>query len=325
MPNRPEHELHAGSYRDVMTHKMMLEDAVRTSAYRDAIGVAVSPGSRVIDFGSGTGVLAIFAAQREAARVDAIERTAMVHYAREIALANGHPEIVFHEGDQNSFETDGLADIIISEWMGHFVFFESMLGPLLTLRDKWLKPEGKMLPEQITLYAGLVTDANIHEEDVFLDGAPYGIDFSPIAEFPRRASRLADFNTDQLLTPYCKLGTLEMRTIAAVPEVLTGRVQVQTEAVVYGLLGWFDSVLAGTVELGTGPHQAPTHWRQIYFPFPEPLVVSPARPLTINIRPPKQTDVPEPSWAWSISDGISVRSVDERTTFTHCRRFTPTE
>jgi protein arginine N-methyltransferase 1 len=33
-------------------------------------------------------------------------------------------------------------DIIISEWMGYFLIYESMLDTVLYARDKWLKPDG---------------------------------------------------------------------------------------------------------------------------------------------------------------------------------------
>ena len=33
-------------------------------------------------------------------------------------------------------------DIIISEWMGYFLLFESMLDSVLYARDKYLKPDG---------------------------------------------------------------------------------------------------------------------------------------------------------------------------------------
>src|SRR5262245_28545180 len=96
---------HQGSYLDVCTHRDMLRDVVRTSAYAEAIRAVVTPGSRVIDFGSGTGVLAIFAA-RAGARVDAIERTAMVVHAREIARLSGCPGIQFHHTDHAGFAGD---------------------------------------------------------------------------------------------------------------------------------------------------------------------------------------------------------------------------
>ena len=33
-------------------------------------------------------------------------------------------------------------DIIISEWMGYFLIYESMLDSVLFARDKWLKKDG---------------------------------------------------------------------------------------------------------------------------------------------------------------------------------------
>ena len=37
-------------------------------------------------------------------------------------------------------------DIIISEWMGYFLLYESMLDTVLFARDKWLVPGGVLLP-----------------------------------------------------------------------------------------------------------------------------------------------------------------------------------
>lgn len=42
-------------------------------------------------------------------------------------------------------------DIIISEWMGYSLFYESMLDTVLYARDKWLKPDGIMFPDRATL------------------------------------------------------------------------------------------------------------------------------------------------------------------------------
>jgi hypothetical protein len=39
-------------------------------------------------------------------------------------------------------------DIIISEWMGYCLFYESMLDTVLYARDKWLKPGGLMFPDR---------------------------------------------------------------------------------------------------------------------------------------------------------------------------------
>jgi len=36
-------------------------------------------------------------------------------------------------------------DIIVSEWMGYFLFYESMLDCVIFARDKWLAPGGLVI------------------------------------------------------------------------------------------------------------------------------------------------------------------------------------
>lgn len=42
-------------------------------------------------------------------------------------------------------------DVLVSEWMGYCLLFESMLGSVLYARDKWLKPGGAMLPDTASM------------------------------------------------------------------------------------------------------------------------------------------------------------------------------
>lgn len=40
-------------------------------------------------------------------------------------------------------------DIIISEWMGYALLYESMLDTVLVARDKWLQPDGIIMPDKV--------------------------------------------------------------------------------------------------------------------------------------------------------------------------------
>ncbi len=51
-------------------------------------------------------------------------------------------------------------DIIISEWMGYFLLYESMLDTVLYARDKWLRPGGTLLPDRCSLYIVGIEDAD---------------------------------------------------------------------------------------------------------------------------------------------------------------------
>ena len=50
-------------------------------------------------------------------------------------------------------------DIIISEWMGYCLLFESMLDTVLAARDKYLVPDGLMLPDRVCLSMAAIEDA----------------------------------------------------------------------------------------------------------------------------------------------------------------------
>lgn len=47
-------------------------------------------------------------------------------------------------------------DILLSEWMGYCLLYESMLSSVLFARDKWLKPGGAILPDTATIVSSLL-------------------------------------------------------------------------------------------------------------------------------------------------------------------------
>jgi protein arginine N-methyltransferase 1 len=52
-------------------------------------------------------------------------------------------------------------DIIVSEWMGYFLFYESMLDCVLFARDKWLVKGGILLPDKFVLKVAGCEDENL--------------------------------------------------------------------------------------------------------------------------------------------------------------------
>lgn len=50
-------------------------------------------------------------------------------------------------------------DIIISEWMGYFLLYESMLDTVLWARDRYLVKGGKMLPDKVKMYVAAIEDS----------------------------------------------------------------------------------------------------------------------------------------------------------------------
>lgn len=302
------------SYRDVAMHKVMLQDVVRTDAYEKAISEVVRPEHCVLDFGCGTGILAMFAARAGANKVIAVDRSPFIKTARDIARQNGFGNIDFYHDDHQSLQLEEKVDVMVSEWMGHCLFYEAMLEPLLSVRDRYLAKDGVMIPAQVSLHAGLVCDEDLLEDLSFLRERPYDIDFSAISHVPFQQTDLVALDPDSILKSTAHLGSLDMHSIdkADSPRVFSGTITPDRKSTIFALCGWFSAQLSPGVALGTGPDDMPTHWDQILFPLPEPFTVDPSRELTISISPLTEKVGKEQFWCWSITDGENSLSVNEQ-------------
>lgn len=305
---------HRMSYRDVAMHKVMLQDIVRTEAYQQAISETVKADHTVMDFGCGSGVLSMFAAKANAKKVIAVDRSPFIKKAKEIAHANGLNTIEFYHDNHESLILNEKVDVIVSEWMGHCLFYEAMLEPLLVLRDKYLKPDGIMIPSHVSLHLGLVTDEDILEDLAFLSEQPYDLDFSPIAQMPFQQSDLVALDSDSILDSVAHFEPIDMTNIAKAksPRVFTAKLRVSQNATVFALCGWFSAQLSSGVAFGTGPSDVPTHWDQILFPLPNGFEVNTERELTISLSPLTQQVGKDQLWRWSIEDSKNSVEVDEQ-------------
>lgn len=78
-----------------------------------------------------------------------------------------HPEITLVKGKLEDVELPIKEfDIIISEWMGYFLLYESMLDTVLLARDKYLKKNGLIFPDTATLYLAAIEDQDYKEEKI---------------------------------------------------------------------------------------------------------------------------------------------------------------
>lgn len=122
----------------------MLKDTNRTLSYQRAIenNPENFKDKIVLDIGCGTGILSLFAAKAGAKHVYAVDNAEVALFAREIVKANGFEDkITVYKGKMEEIEfpfKEGEVDIIISEWMGYFLLYESMLDCVLWARDKYL-------------------------------------------------------------------------------------------------------------------------------------------------------------------------------------------
>lgn len=302
-------------YENILMHQMMLEDTIRTEAYRDAIAKVVRPGDRVIDFGCGTGILSFFAARSGAAKVYALDQTKIVRLAKVIAEENGFENIEFHHDDAHTFQISENVDVLVSEWMGCFLFHEWMHVPLLNIRNKFLKKGGRMIPNSVSMKMGFVVDKKAIGDCAFFSARPYDIDYSKVGEWPYSNVLLKSMYPEALLPQTADLGTLDMATLTAdgLPEVYSGSICFDKTTEVFGLCGWFDADLCDGVQLRTGPFDPVTHWDQLVFPLLPTLCVEAGETVEVGVSPIRRAGDKDTLWRWFITAGGRTVEMDDYT------------
>ena len=122
----------------------MLKDDIRTVSYMKSImkNPHLFHDKVVLDVGCGTGILSMFAAKAGAKHVIGVDCSSIAEQAVEIVKANKLENVVtIIRGKVEEISLPAgieKVDIIISEWMGYFLFYESMLETVLKARDRFL-------------------------------------------------------------------------------------------------------------------------------------------------------------------------------------------
>lgn len=102
----------------------------------------------------------MFCAKAGAKQVLAVDNSAIIEKARQNVVDNGLSDtITCISGRIEDVELPvAKVDIIISEWMGYCLLYEAMLPSILWARDKYLQPDGLLVPSVATIWAAPVTD-----------------------------------------------------------------------------------------------------------------------------------------------------------------------
>lgn len=284
--NMTSMDYYADSYAHFGIHEEMLKDEVRTLSYRQAIqnNPHLFKGKTVLDVGCGTGILCMFAAKAGAKKVIGVDMSNIIDQARVIVKANGLDNIIsLVKGKLEEVDLglgpDGKVDIIVSEWMGYFLLYESMLDTVLLARDKYLRPDGIMMPDHATLYLSAIEDQEYKEEKIDFWDNVYGFDYSCIKEIALREPLVDTVELRSVVCDPAPLVDLDLMTVKK--EDLQFKMPFKLHATrndyVHAFLGWFDigfEACHKPVRFSTGPHSRYTHWKQTVFYTPGTLTVA---------------------------------------------------
>ncbi|XP_077564886.1 uncharacterized protein LOC144180417 [Haemaphysalis longicornis] len=273
------------SYDDHTTHLKMLSDRPRMDSYRRAIELnadACIRGCTVLDVGCGTGILSMLCARAGARFVTGVDRSNIVFQAMDIVRENGlSDKVSVVWGTAEELELPDRVDVLVSEWMGHFLLSEGMLESVIDARDRLLKPGGLMLPSRCHLYLAALNDPELHQEMVGFWGNVEGFRMScmrkeMLAEahvLTVTAAKVCSTRPALLLNldlNMCRMEDTDFATDFEL-ELLPGTQRVTA------LVGYFDCIfeLPVPVVLSTAVDAEPTHWQHTVFLLEEPHVPAP--------------------------------------------------
>lgn len=276
----------------------------------------------VLDVGCGTAILSMyvpttqplpsssclqtypprFAVKAGAKHVIGVDMSTIIEKAKEIVEVNGmSSKITLLQGKMEEVELPfPKVDIIISEWMGYFLLYESMLDTVLYARDKYLAPQGLIFPDKATIFMAGIEDGEYKDEKIgctFLSlifhssscifGAllittvwdnVYGFDYSPLKHTALTEPLVDTVEIKAVVTDPTAVLTLDLYTCTVAdlafssPFVLDCR----RDDFVHALIAWFDidfTACHKPIRFSTGPHTKYTHWKQTVFYLREVLTV----------------------------------------------------
>jgi protein arginine N-methyltransferase 1 len=292
-------------FGDMRQHDRMLGDAVRCDAYWEGLNKHIAPGDVVVDLGTGSGVLAFFASRAGAEKIHAIEHGPLADAAEAIAADNGITNVEVHRLHSSKFELPEKADVIVHEQIGEALFNERVIENVVDLRDRVLRPGGKILPAHLTLfiepvelspggYLPYAWQQKLHGIDFrglrpYADDQPPGYRFLTIEPFPL-AKRLAEPAPALVID-------LHTATTASLPHSIKLDRTVTAAGNLDGMAVYFEVGFDGELAFGNAPDAPVTSWA-IPLLRTERVPVTGGQEIRLDLTAGDLAD--PPTWRWTI-------------------------
>ena len=137
-------------------HIEMLLDSERVMSYKNALKNVVTPDSVVVDPGTGTGLLALLAAEAGARKVYAIELDDQMYTIahKNFLLSTHRTKIELIRGDARNIVLPESVDIVVCEMLHSWLVEEAQAPVMLNMR-RFLCDGGVMIPSHVENYATL--------------------------------------------------------------------------------------------------------------------------------------------------------------------------
>jgi len=274
-------------------HRGLLLDEIRTNAYREAIRQLVTPGSVVLDLGTGSGILSFFACEAGARRVFAVDATHSADLAAFLTRQLGYADrIEVIHAHSTKIELPEPADVLVTETLGAFGFNERILSSVIDARARLLRPGAAIIPQRIDLAVVPVDAPEVFDRHVgFWRKEQFGLDLSPLVVFASNAMYVADVDSAAFLASPETVISTDLAAISSADVYGRASFTVARSGLLCGFSGWFRATLAAGIELSN--ERAGTNWQHTFLPLESPMTVEPGTRIEIELETSDGL-----SWRW---------------------------
>lgn len=289
-------------FSNVDQHERMLADSVRVDNYHAAIHKYVQEGDTVVDLGSGTGILSFFASQKKPKHIYAIDHGPIIDMAKFLAKKNNIHNISFVQTHSSKFTPSELVDVIIHEQIGDYLVDEDMVRNLCDLRNRILKPGGKILPNEFDLFMEPVQMKEGLRTPFLWEHKIHGIRFDGTKEWLHSDQntigktdircRLIPNQVSHFLCETEPVFTFDIMSANPnkLPTKFTARKKVIYPGIMDGFCLYFNIRFDEKIAIPTGPFSKTTHWANQLFRT-EPITCQPGDVIELNLEMPSYTSV----------------------------------
>ena len=167
-------------------------------------------------------------------------------------------------------------DIIVSEWMGYFLLYESMLETVIYARDKWLVSDGILFPDKAVMYVCGVEDGQVKNERIDFWSDVYGFDMTPIRDIALKEPVVDVVEAKAVVTDSVPI--LHLDILTCTKEQLgfasSFALKANRNDYIHGLVAYFECAFTQVhkpIGFSTTPFCRYTHWKQTIFYLPETI------------------------------------------------------